>query len=116
SDIVASVEHRLARLRHRLAGDAGDDDVQRMSRWVDDVLAPVVSEVGQWCRGAARQAGIAFDEPIVVDARTLSPSDFGFHNAIRSRFNWTIDRKRCGARSSARSQRGSAVTSAPPSR
>ena len=80
SDIVASVEHRLARLRHKLAGD---DDVQRMIRWVDDVLAPVVSEVGEWCRGAARQAGIAFDEPIVVDARTLSPSDFGFHNAIR---------------------------------
>ena len=62
SDIVASVEHRLARLRHKLAGD---DDVQRMIRWVDDVLAPVVSEVGEWCRGAARQAGI------------------GFHNAIR---------------------------------
>jgi hypothetical protein len=81
SDIVASVEHRLARLRH----NPGGDDVQRMSRWVDDVLAPVVSEVGEWCRDRARRAGIVFDEPIGVDARTLSPSDFGFHNAIRRR-------------------------------
>lgn len=83
SDIVASVEHRLERLRHNPGGDRGGDDVQQMSEWVDDVLAPVVSEAGEWCRGAAREAGIAFDEPIGADARTLSPSDFGFHNAIR---------------------------------
>ena len=83
SDIVASVDRRLERLRHNPGGDPGGDDVQRMRWWADDVLAPLASEVGEWCRGAARQAGIAFDEPMGVDARTLSPSDFGFHNAIR---------------------------------
>jgi hypothetical protein len=79
-DIVASVDRRLERLRHN---PGGHDDVQRMRRWVDQVLAPLASEVSEWCRDRARQASIAFDEPIGADARTLSPSDFGFHNAIR---------------------------------
>jgi thiamine kinase-like enzyme len=29
------------------------------------------------------RSGIGFDEPLAADVRTLSPSDFGFHNAIR---------------------------------
>jgi Phosphotransferase enzyme family len=83
SDILASVDQRLERLRHNPGGDPGGDDVQRMRWWVDQVLAPLACEVSEWCRDRARQASIAFDEPIGADARTLSPSDFGFHNAIR---------------------------------
>jgi Phosphotransferase enzyme family len=83
ADIVANVERRLERLRRGPGGDDRDEDVARMRRWVEDVLAPLAADVSGWCRDAAGRAGLAFDEPIGVDARTLSPSDFGFHNAIR---------------------------------
>jgi Phosphotransferase enzyme family len=77
--IVASITHRLARLRR----DAGGGDVPALGRWIDRTFVTLMTEANRWCRDAALQCGIPFDEPIGPDARTLSPSDFGFHNAIR---------------------------------
>jgi hypothetical protein len=80
ADIVASVERRRERL---LRAEAGGDEVVWMRRWLAETFEPLVADVRAWCRDAARRSGIAFAEPIGVAARTLSPSDFGFHNAIR---------------------------------
>jgi hypothetical protein len=80
SDVVASVEGRLRRLRD---GAAAADDVQQTRAWIDGTFAPMASRVYEWCRRAAVRGGIDFDEPIGAEALTLSPSDFGFHNAIR---------------------------------
>jgi hypothetical protein len=79
-DVVTNLERRLDRLRH---AEPGGDDVARMRRWTAETFAPFLAEVREWCRRAARQSEVAFDEPIGPEARTLSPSDFGFHNAIR---------------------------------
>jgi phosphotransferase family enzyme len=79
-EVVTSVERRLERLQR---AEPGADDVARMHGWIAETFAPFLSEVREWCREAARRSGIAFDEPIRQEARTLSPSDFGFHNAIR---------------------------------
>jgi len=77
-DVVASIEGRLHRLRGADGGDA-----ETMRTWIDGTLGPLADRVNHWCRGAANAAGIDFDQPIGAGARTLSPSDFGFHNAIR---------------------------------
>src|SRR5262245_21385976 len=77
--IVASVAGRAERLRR--APD--DDHGARMHRWLDDVFAPFEAEAVGWARVAAAAAGIAFDAALAVEARTLSPSDFGLHNAVR---------------------------------
>ena len=79
TEIAASVDHRLARLH----AATGSDGVGAMRRWLDETFAPLRIEVGEWCGAAAGRSHIAFDEEIGPDARTLSPSDFGLHNAIR---------------------------------
>ena len=76
-DIVANVDRRLERLRQ------SPDHATGMCRWLDDAFVPLALHVNNWCREAAARAAIGFDEPIAAAARTLSPSDFGFHNAIR---------------------------------
>jgi len=52
-----------------------------LSNYLDNSLVPVYETILCWCR--SRWPGEGFDQPISVDARTLSPSDFGFHNALR---------------------------------
>lgn len=53
---------------------------------LDDFLSkeidPAFHEIGDWCRERAGSAGILFEEDIPILKRTLSPSDFGFHNAL----------------------------------
>ncbi len=79
-EIVAGVGERVDRLRRT---PAGDGDVEVMRCWIDETFAPLEAEARDWCRREAARARIEFDEPLDPEARTLSPSDFGFHNAIR---------------------------------
>ena len=79
-DIVRCVEGRLERLRR---APRGSPEAARLHQWIGETFDPLMTEVREWCRGAAGRSCIAFDEPIGREARTLSPSDFGFHNAIR---------------------------------
>jgi len=79
-ELASLVDGRLARLRR---APAAGDEAASLAAWIDRTLAPMVAEVQQWSREAARRDGVRFDEPLPQRARTLSPSDFGFHNAIR---------------------------------
>jgi hypothetical protein len=78
--IVANVEQRLARLRR---APAVDGEGSQLHRWIDQTFDPLFDAVRDWCRDGAARTRLGFDEPIGAEARTLSPSDFGFHNAIR---------------------------------
>jgi hypothetical protein len=80
ADVVASVDRRLDRLQ-RVEPESGQ--VAGMQRWIAETFDPLLADVREWCRDAARRWGVGFDEPIRPEAQTLSPSDFGFHNAIR---------------------------------
>lgn len=44
---------------------------------------PSFDKVVTWCRSSLKQSGMLFDAELPYDERTLSPSDFGFHNALR---------------------------------
>jgi Phosphotransferase enzyme family len=79
-EIVASVQRRLDRL---LLASAAGDDGEKVRGWIDGTFAPLQAEVFAWCRDAAVGSGIAFEAALDQRARTLSPSDFGFHNAVR---------------------------------
>jgi hypothetical protein len=78
--IVNSVAARLERLRTG-TGD-GDDDVL-LQRWLAETFEPLCRDVFAWCRAAAAASGVPYDGELTMEQRTLSPSDFGFHNAIR---------------------------------
>jgi hypothetical protein len=76
---LACVDRRVARLQNIETPDALD---QQAARFVRDRLVPA----WQRLRGAIRQAvaasGTRLDAPLASTDRCLSPSDFGFHNAL----------------------------------
>jgi hypothetical protein len=77
--VAASLVGRVDRLR---ASERGGDG-RPLHEWLDRVFDPLLDAALTWCRDAAAPAGLSFDDELAVDHRTLSPSDFGFHNTIR---------------------------------
>jgi len=80
AEILGSIDCRLERLTKT---PAGDDQNVAFRQWLHETFAPVNLEVREWCLSTARRFGLEVDQPIAPNARTLTPSDFGFHNAIR---------------------------------
>ena len=76
-DLLAQIERRLARLAPALAVDA------RLHSLIEVRFRPLLTAYRCRCAEMYGRMGIALDEPIPAAQRTLSPSDFGFHNARR---------------------------------
>lgn len=76
---VAAVERRVARLRTLDAEAPHRADAERL---VVETLAPLWTRVRARIEDFAGSAGIRLDEPLPADGRIVSPSDFGFHNAL----------------------------------
>jgi thiamine kinase-like enzyme len=51
--------------------------------FIDKEFVSALSEISEWCRGRFRERSIS-PECLAPEGRTLSPSDFGFHNSIRN--------------------------------
>jgi hypothetical protein len=77
--VAGSVASRVDRLR---TSDRGGDG-RLLHRWLDGTFDPLYADVLAWCRAEAVRSNIPFDAELGADRRTLSPSDFGLHNAIR---------------------------------
>lgn len=75
--IAGHVTARADRLRQAAANEP------RLRRWFGEAFDPLMHEVGEWYRPAAERAQQPVDTELDRSRRTLSPSDFGFHNAIR---------------------------------
>jgi hypothetical protein len=73
---LAAVSSRIERHRH-IAGDTADH--RAAAEFVRRRLEPAWTQLRS---GIERTAGSALAEPLVPALRCLSPSDFGFHNAI----------------------------------
>lgn len=76
ADVTAQFSDRLSRLR-------GATDDARLHAFLDRRQAPAFETFETRARKAYAAAGLDFEAPITGHARTLSPSDFGFHNALR---------------------------------
>jgi phosphotransferase family enzyme len=76
---IATVERRVARLA---ALDPDAPHLGEAQSFVSTRLLPAWNAVKSRLAGDARAAGLSMDEPIGADDRCLSPSDFGFHNAL----------------------------------
>ncbi len=77
SAILRSVDGRLARLAKSSA------DQPELESFLQDELLPFRKAVGQWSADHCERHGIAMDGEISHADRILSPSDFGFHNALK---------------------------------
>jgi hypothetical protein len=56
-----------------------------MRVFLETELSPLLERVVSWSECRLQAAGGAFDQELGWEQRTLSPSDFGFHNALRQR-------------------------------
>jgi len=79
ADHVATVERRVARLD---ALDPELPDAAQASRFVSEQLLPAWNAVKTRLVSDARAAGLAMAQALSADETCLSPSDFGFHNAL----------------------------------
>lgn len=75
--LVENIQGRLNRLYQ-----IPDGGVLRC--FLSEDFKPVFNEISRWAESVMRCAGVAADYELPVQNRTLSSSDFGFHNALRS--------------------------------
>ena len=79
SEHIAMVERRVERLKML---DATAPHLAEVQSLVSRRLLPAWAIVKSRLTADARAAGLSMDEPIGANERCLSPSDFGFHNAL----------------------------------
>ena len=77
NDVVSQVVARRQRL------DEVSASYPELARFLADVFDPALSEYRQRSKAALCAAGISPDERLPRQWQTLSPSDFGLHNAVR---------------------------------
>jgi phosphotransferase family enzyme len=84
SEACFSIEGLFENLNGRIAalerGGAGEPS---LARFLEEELLPFRKTAEEWSRAFCRKKGIDPAVEISQAARTLSPSDFGFHNALR---------------------------------
>jgi hypothetical protein len=77
--ILDNIRMRLERL------GAVEEDFQGFRSFLDDAVRPALAEGERRARQRFRTLGFEFDEDLDAAHRTLIPSDFGIHNALRGR-------------------------------
>jgi len=78
--IVNNIELRLNRLS---AIQNGGAQYQALHKFLANNLTPAYTEIIKWCQSTLSQSEISFAADLGPEERMLSPSDFGFHNALR---------------------------------
>lgn len=69
----------------RLAATASNLEKQsELAAFLNEALEPAWRNLLKGCREACRGRGVSFETVLPLSQRTLSPSDFGFHNALRT--------------------------------
>lgn len=77
--------HCLERRLNRLEGVETHGEVDReAAAFVTEHLAPAGALNLAAAADAARELGLSLDAPLPMEERCVSPSDFGFHNALRT--------------------------------
>lgn len=76
---LETVDRRLARLRQINTANAAE---AAASSFVSQELGPAWLRVREEICRSASQAGVSLAAPLPASERCLSPSDFGFHNAL----------------------------------
>ncbi len=79
--IIEGIEGRLARFEPL---QEGGEEYKELESFLRNDFRPLAASLTQWARQQCKAGGISFEDEIPMEQRTLSPSDFGFHNAIRA--------------------------------
>ena len=79
---LQDISEHIQRRMDRLTAEAQEPG---LVAFLDGELIPAWRAILEGCRLACPASGISFDQPLPQTRRTLSPSDFGFHNALKRR-------------------------------
>ena len=77
--VAANIAQRLDRLRKTKC--SGPQYVE-LGIFLADEFEPLLDDALGWCNANLDETGTPFSCELPVENRTLSPSDFGFHNAL----------------------------------
>ncbi len=77
-DIIDHIEIKLQKFQ---SCPTDTEEFRRLKIYLDQDFLPLLKEILSWIR--ANLGDTSFDQDIETNLRTLSPSDFGFHNALR---------------------------------
>jgi hypothetical protein len=80
--VINNIQSRLERL-FDVAGEKGVSD--NLNLYLNNDFVPFFKTLIAWCSQKAEENGVLWEEEIPEEERILSPSDFGFHNALRVR-------------------------------
>lgn len=80
NDIFMNLNSRLARL---LKSKNSSPGYQMLNTFLSVDFIPFLKLIHKWCRREAERNNIPFTNPLENKERTLSPSDIGFHNALK---------------------------------
>ncbi|HEY8240430.1 MAG TPA: hypothetical protein VIH35_03245, partial [Kiritimatiellia bacterium] len=81
ADYTRHTGRRLDRVAAALDG-ANDDTAKAAGAFVRDEVRGVYRDAERFLHASAQRAGWPIDLPLPAAARTLSPADHGFHNAL----------------------------------
>ena len=78
--IISNIELRLSRL---LALQHDEGQYRDLHDFLTDEFTASFDQITTWCKSSVSQTGTPFRSELPWESRTLSPSDFGFHNSLR---------------------------------
>jgi thiamine kinase-like enzyme len=76
--ILENVQIRLSALFKNYENNADLYD------FIENHFNPLNNDITKWCYVKLKEYNLSFNEELSIAERTLSPSDFGFHNALRA--------------------------------
>ena len=80
--VVANVRQRWQRV---CAAEGETAPYRALRDFLGSELTPLLEQVIRWSEARLQTPGLSFTRELGWEQRTLSPSDFGFHNALRQR-------------------------------
>lgn len=78
--ILENIDLRLGRLAGQGRGEAV---YEALEIFLTGEFLPFRDRIVRWCEARVSRQGASLDEVLPQEHRTFSPSDFGFHNALR---------------------------------
>ena len=79
--LFKNLDWRLSRLR---AVESNGTTYCAMKEFLENDLIPALVNIERWARLRVSSRGLSCEVDLPLEERTLSPSDFGFHNALRT--------------------------------
>ncbi|MBI3457755.1 MAG: aminoglycoside phosphotransferase family protein [Candidatus Rokubacteria bacterium] len=81
--LQAILDQLQERMRRFPPDDGGEPHLRALHRFLREAFLPAWRTIRVWCLAQAERLGVPPARQLREEERTLSPSDFGFHNAIR---------------------------------